>query len=347
VADRAGAAAPRRRPDALSLETVDSVKRLIDHVNDMGRNGDARLDGRVEAVRRFNRFYTREIGVLNQGLLDSPYSLAEVRVLYELCHLESITAADLGRQLGLDPGYLSRILRRFQQRGWIRRRPSVDDRRQTHLDLTRRGRSSFAALDRRQCREVADLLRRCSARDQGRVVDAMRVIEGSLAPAAEKSGAPFVIRQHQPGDLGWIVERHGALYAAEHGLDERFEALVARIAADFLAGHDPRRERCWIAERDGERIGSVLLVAKSRKVAKLRVLLVEPSARGLGVGSRLVDECVRFARQAGYRSITLWTNRMLHAARRIYQAAGFQMSEESPHHLFGEGLIGQTWDLTL
>ncbi len=309
-------------------------------------NGHSVTAQQVDAVRRFNRFYTVELGILDQGLLDSPLSLTEARVLYELFHRGHSTAADLGKQLRLDAGYLSRILRRFQQRRWLQRQPSASDRRQVQLRLTRRGQRAFAALDRRSRDQIAALLGRCTAGDQTRMVGAMEAIERALAPSAAR-GAGYVVRQHQPGDLGWIVERHGALYRGEYGLDERFEALVARIAADFLAQHDPRRERCWIAELDGERVGSIMLVQKSKRVAKLRLLLVDPRARGLGIGARLVDECVRFSRQAGYRTITLWTNSELGAARHIYQAAGFQLVAEAPDDLFPPGQLGQTWELAL
>lgn len=309
------------------------------------------LDRRIEAVRRFNRFYTVEIGVVSNGLLGTGLSLSEARVLHDLARRERVTAAALSAAIGLDPGYLSRILRRFRARGWVRRRRSAEDRRQAHLALTARGGRAFEALDRRTHRQVADLLGRVSEREQTRVVDAMQVIEGALSPAApavvSPAAATCFIRTHRPGDLGWMLERHGAIYAAEYGWDERFEALVAEVVADFLAGHDPSRERCWIAELDGQRVGSVLLVARSKRVAQLRLLLVEPAARGHGIGARLVDECIRFARAAGYRSITLWTNSVLHAARRIYQEAGFQLTREAPHALFGKGLVEQTWDLTL
>ncbi len=308
--------------------------------------GDRVTAQQIDAVRRFNRFYTVELGILDQGLLDSPLSLTEARVMYELFHREQSTAADLGKQLRIDPGYLSRILRRFQQRGWLVRETSTSDRRQVQLRLSRRGQRSFTALDRRSRDQIAALLGRCTASDQSRMVGAMEAIERALVPPAAR-GAGYVIRQHRHGDLGWIVERHGALYAAEYGMDERFEALVARVAADFLARHDPRRERCWLAELDGERVGSIMLVQKSKHVAKLRLLLLDPRARGLGIGARLVDECVRFARQAGYRTITLWTMSGLHAARRIYQAHGFQLVDESPDDLFPPGQLGQTWELTL
>jgi DNA-binding MarR family transcriptional regulator/N-acetylglutamate synthase-like GNAT family acetyltransferase len=329
---------------------IDSVNQFVDHGNGMGngRGADQTSVTQIEAVRRFNRFYTVEIGVLNQGMLDSPLALTELRVLYELSGRQQATAAELGKELRLDPGYLSRIVRRFHERGWLRRDPSSADGRQIELCLTGRGKRAFAGLDRRARDQIGALLGRCSPLDQERLIAAMATIERALGgPSPSGPGASFVIRQHQPGDLGWIVDRHGALYRREYGMDERFEALVARIAADFLARHDPRRERCWIAERDGERVGSIMLVAKSKRVAKLRCLLVDPSARGLGIGARLVDEVVRFARQAGYRSITLWTTSALVAAGHIYQAAGFQLTEEAPDELFPPGQLGQTWDLTL
>lgn len=327
------------------MAMVDRGNDLVDDVNEM-KSGDGVAAEQVEAVRRFNRFYTVEIGILNQGMLDSPLTLTEVRVMFELDQRQRPSAAELGKQLRLDPGYLSRILRRFQQRGWLVRQPSADDGRRIQLGLSARGQRAFKALDRRSREQVAALLGRCPPPDQQRVVGAMVAIERALGRAVD--GSPgFVVRQHQPGDLGWIVERHGDLYAHEYGLGERFEALVARIASDFLARHDPRRERCWIAELDGERVGSVMLVQRSKLVARLRLLLVEPRARGLGLGARLVDECVRFARQAGYRTMTLWTNSELRAARHIYQAVGFQLDDEGPDDLFPPGQLGQTWTLAL
>jgi len=299
----------------------------------------------VPAVRRFNRFYTRRIGVLRAGHLDSPFTLAEVRVLYEIAHRDGVTAAALGRDLDLDPGYLSRMLAALARRRLIARARSATDARRSLLSLTARGRAQFAALDARQGDETRALVADLPAVDRGRLVGAMQTIEGLLAQ--EPRSARRTIRATRPGDLGWILHRHGALYAEEYGWDERFEALVARVVADYLEHHDPARERCWVAELDGRIVGSVMLVAKSRTVAKLRLLLVEPSARGLGVGTRLVAECVAFARAAGYRKVTLWTNDLLHAARRIYQRAGFELVESAPHDLFGSGLIGQTWDLVL
>jgi DNA-binding MarR family transcriptional regulator/GNAT superfamily N-acetyltransferase len=301
---------------------------------------------RVDAVRRFNRFYTKQIGVLHEGLLGSPFSLTEVRVLYELAHRKKPTATELGRELGLDPGYLSRILRGFKKRGLVDRALSETDRRQTHLSLTARGRKTFAPLNARSGDEVAGILSKLSAVDQSRLIKAMHTIEGLLGERPEPK-VPYLLRPHQPGDMGWVVHRHGALYAQEYGWDEQFEALVAEIVAKFIKEFDPKRERCWIGEREGEIVGSVFLVKKSAKVAKLRLMYVEPKARGLGIGSRLVEECVRFARQVGYRKITLWTNSVLVAARHIYQKAGFRLVREEPHHSFGHDLVGETWELEL
>jgi DNA-binding MarR family transcriptional regulator/GNAT superfamily N-acetyltransferase len=300
----------------------------------------------VAAVRRFNRFYTKHIGVLREGHLDSPFSLTEVRVMYELAQQSGPTAAELARELALDSGYLSRILRSFEQRGLIEKSRSESDGRQAHLRLTVTGQSAFAALNARADDEIANLVERVPPDDWRRLTDAMRTIERVLAPAPETKRS-YVLRTHQPGDIGWVVHRHGVLYAREYGWDERFEALVAQIVAEFVQHFDPRRERCWIAEQDGERVGSVFLVRKTDTVAKLRLLLVEPKARGLGIGHRLVDECIRFARHARYERVTLWTNSVLHAARRIYEAAGFRLVSEEPHAMFGEELIGQTWELDL
>jgi DNA-binding MarR family transcriptional regulator len=303
---------------------------------------DSEFSERVEAVRRFNRFYTKRIGVLHEGLVGSPFSLAEARVLYELASSGQTTATHLGRELGVDGGYLSRILRRFDRAGLIDRKRSESDGRQRPLRLTGPGREAFAALDSRSRGENGAMLGALPRADQRRLIAAMRTVEDLLG-ATPKQRAPYLIRPHQPGDLGWIVHRHGLLYAEEYGWDETFEALVARIAADFLDNLDPKAERCWIAEKDGEIAGCVLLVRRSKRVAKLRLLLVEPKARGLGIGARLVEECLRFARRAGYRKVTLWTNSVLTAARHLYENAGFTLVDEAPHHSFGQDLIGQTW----
>jgi DNA-binding MarR family transcriptional regulator/predicted GNAT family acetyltransferase len=299
----------------------------------------------VAAVRRFNRAWTRRIGVLQEGLLGSAYSLAEVRVLYELAHRDAPAAAEVADALGLDRGYLSRILARFASRRLITRTRAPDDARRTLLALTARGKALFAELDARQDAEVAAMLRAIAPGARGRLLDGVRTIEGALEPAAAPGA--IVLRDPRPGDLGWVVHRHGVLYAQEYGWDARFEGLVAAVVGEFVGGHDPARERCWIADRDGAIVGSIFLVAKTKTIAKLRLLYVEPDARGTGLGSRLVDECVAFARRAGYRTITLWTNSVLHAARRIYQGAGFRLVDEAPHAMFGRGLVGQTWELAL
>lgn len=306
----------------------------------------AHLDRRVAAVRRFNRFYTRRIGALNEGLLASPFSLSEVRVMFEMAHRPNVTASALREELGLDPGYLSRMLRSFEQRGHLERTSSDADGRVAHLNLTARGREAFGALDRRASDEVRDLLATLPVPAQRQLLAAMQTIEGVLDAPAEKATL-YLLRSHQPGDMGWVVHRHGVLYAQEYGWDERFEALVAEVVASFIQNFDPQRERCWIAEKDGEIVGSVFLVKKSKTVAKLRLLLVEPSARGLGLGMRLVDECIRFARQVGYRRMTLWTNNVLDAARHIYERAGFRLVNEEPHARFGKNLLGQTWERDL
>jgi len=301
---------------------------------------------RIETVRRFNRFYTRQIGVLQDGLLKSPYSLTEVRVLYELAHREQPTAKNLCHDLGLDPGYVSRILANFGKRGLVEKEPSASDGRQYLLSLTAQGRKVLAPLEERSRQEVTGLLGRLSVAQQSQLLQAMLAIERLLAPKAE-SKTPYVLRSYQPGDMGWVVHRHGLLYSQECGYDERFEALVAEIVAEFIQNFDPKRERCWIAEREGEIVGSVFLVKKSQNLAKLRLLLVEPSARGLGIGNRLVAECVRFARQVGYKKIMLWTQSELKAARHLYQKAGFRLIEEKPHHSWDRDLIAETWELKL
>ena len=307
---------------------------------------DTEAEQRISTVRRFNRFYTKQIGLLGEGYLETPFSLTEARVLYELAHRERPSATELARELALDAGYLSRILRGFERRRLLRRTRSKADGRQSHLSLTARGRAAFAPLDVRSRADIGGMLARLGPGEQRRLVDAMRTIEALLggAPAAK---APYVLRPHQPGDMGWVVHRHGALYAQEYGFDERFEGLVARVVAKFVDRYDPRRERCWIAEKDGEIVGSVFLVRRSRSVAQLRLLQVEPKARGLGIGERLVAECIRFARQAGYRKITLWTNSVLRVARRVYQTAGFRRVHREKHRSFGRDLVGETWELSL
>jgi DNA-binding MarR family transcriptional regulator/GNAT superfamily N-acetyltransferase len=301
---------------------------------------------RVAAVREFNRFYTSRIGALDEGYLSSRFSLTEVRVLYELAHRGAVTASELVRDLGIDAGYLSRILRGFARRALVTRTAATDDGRKAILRLTSRGRTTVAPLEARARDQIGTMLANVSATEQERLVASMRTIERTFR--REPGATPKVtLRSHRPGDMGWVVERHGALYWEEYGWDESFEALVADIVAKFIARLDPKRERCWIAEADGVRVGCVFCVKKSKTVAKLRLLLVEPQARGLGVGSRLVDECIRFAGAAGYRDLVLWTNDVLVAARRIYERAGFELLASERHTSFGKRLVGQNWRLRL
>ena len=299
---------------------------------------------RIAAVRRFSRFYTGIIGALQEHLLESRFSLTEARVLFELANREGATASMLGRELGLDAGYLSRILQRFVQDGLLERTLSDSDRRQSILQLTAAGRAAFAPLNACSQEQAGAMLARLPDPAQEAVVAAMRQIETLLGATP---AASWRLRDPAAGDIGWVVSRHGALYAQEYGFDARFEALVAQVAGGFLAQHDPARERCWIAERDGVKLGSVFLVRADDDVAKLRLLLVEPAARGLGIGRQLVAECIAFARGAGYRRMTLWTNDILVAARAIYQAAGFRMVASQPHGMFGPAIVGEDWDLEL
>ena len=312
---------------------------------------DPRLEQRVAAVRAFNRFYTQRIGVMSEHLLGSPFALAGVRVLYELAQWpkeEPATASVLAERLALDEGYLSRILRGFEERGLVRKKALAGDGRRKALELSQRGARLFEGLDARSHDEMASMLAELSESAQTQLVAAMRTIEELLDRSQKQpSRSPYVLRPPRPGDIGWVIHRHGALYAQEYGYDERFEALVAEIAARFVRALDPKRERCWIAERDGEILGSVFLVKKGATVAKLRLLLVEPQARGAGIGRRLVDECVRFARSAGYRKITLWTQNDLGAARHLYKLAGFRRVGEERHESFGKKLVAETWELVL
>lgn len=307
------------------------------------------IEQRAEAVRAFNRFYTRRIGALGDDHLGSPFSLTETRVLFEIAHRDQPTASEIAAALDLDRGHLSRTLRAFKKRGLVETLAAGADRRRALLRLTAAGRRAFAPLDKNARALIVDMLQPLGAAEQQRVLDAMRVVRESLGDptAAAPRSTTYVLRAPRPGDLGWIVHRHGVLYAREHGWDHRFEAIVARVVADFVDHFDVSRERCWVAERGGEIVGSVFVVAKTKTVAKLRLLLVEPSARGLGLGTRLVDEVVRFARQAGYKKIQLWTQRELAPARRIYKAAGFVLVNEERHDMFGENLVAEIWELVL
>lgn len=300
----------------------------------------------ITAVRAFNRFYTRRLGVLDQQLLKSPYSLSEARVLYELAHRDDLAAKEIGIELGLDPGYLSRIIQNFDENGLITRKPLPTDRRQYRLSLTAKGRQAFAKLDRSSHDDVADMLAALPRGDGQRLVGAMATIERLLGTSGG-SAAPAILRDPRPGDMGWVVQSHGALYASEYGFDSSFEGLVAEITAKFLSSFDASRERCWIADIDGAQVGSVFLVRHTDDVAKLRLLLVDPAGRGQGLGQRLVAECIGFARACGYRKITLWTQSILVAARRIYQDAGFVQVATEPHRSFGQSLVGETWEREL
>jgi DNA-binding MarR family transcriptional regulator/GNAT superfamily N-acetyltransferase len=300
----------------------------------------------VAAVRQFNRFYTRQIGLLGQEYLQSPFTLAEVRVLYELANRDAPTASEIAQSLGLDAGYLSRMLLSFRKRGYLLRKASNEDARRSNLSLTKKGRAAYQALVAKQEAEIASMIGRLSPHDQNRLRGAMESIEVLLGEGVAPK-TPYILRPHQPGDMGWVIHRHGVLYADEYGFDDSFEALVARIASEFVEKFNAKRERCWIAERDGANVGSVFLVRKTDRVAKLRLLLVEPSARGLGIGSRLVEECVRFARQSGYRKMTLWTQSHLDAARGIYRKNGFRVVKRERHESFGQKLVGETWELSL
>ena len=303
---------------------------------------------RIAAVRRFNRFYTRQIGVLRKTYLDTPYSLGEMRVLYEIGHGNGLTASDIARALDLDAGYLSRSLRNFEKRGLIARKTSAKDARQSHLTLTAKGRKTFAPAEQRSDSDVAKMLQTLEADEQTRLVKAMETIEtllGEKSNADEKRG--YSLRAPKHGDFGWMVSAHAQLYAQEYNWTEPFEGLCAQIVADFVNKNDPTCERCWIAEMDGENVGCVMLVKDSDEVARIRLLLVDPKARGLGLGTRLVDECVMFARQAGYKKITLWTHSVLTAARHTYEKAGFTLTSSEKKHSWGEDVVAEYWDLTL
>jgi DNA-binding MarR family transcriptional regulator/N-acetylglutamate synthase-like GNAT family acetyltransferase len=297
-------------------------------------------------LRAFNRFYTRQIGILREGLLDSPLSLTQVRVLYELNARNTVLASELVRDLGLDPGYLSRLLAGFKRKRWIAPAPAGGDKRRRPITLTAAGRTAFEPLDRRSQAEAASLVAPLDEGSRGCLLRSLRRARRLLGDASLTRG-PVVLRAQRPGDIGRVTQRHGALYAEEYGWDERFEALVASILGRFIDEFKPQRERCWIAERDDEFLGCVFLVEKDKYTAQLRALLVEPSARGLGLGKQLVAECVRFARQKRYRKIVLWTNSVLDAARHIYQSFGFQMVKQGKLRAFGKNLVEQTWELML
>lgn len=301
----------------------------------------------IKAVRRFNRFYTQRIGVLDP-YLGSEFSLTEVRVLYELAHRQQSTATELGRDLALDAGYLSRILHRFESQGWIARTPSPADARQSLLELTEAGYQAFAPLQQRSRDDAAALLAPLPKAAQQELTNALTTVERLLNRASEPASAPTVVlRDPQPGDMGWVVQQHGEIYAREYGWNSEFEALVAGIVAEYMRDFRPESDRCWIAELDGERVGSVFVVRKSKTVAQLRLLILTPRARGLGLGARLTDECITFARAKGYRKMVLWTNSCLDSARSIYARRGFKLVKSEPYTGFGKALVGETWELKL
>jgi DNA-binding MarR family transcriptional regulator/N-acetylglutamate synthase-like GNAT family acetyltransferase len=300
----------------------------------------------IKNVRQFNRFYTKQLGLLNEHLLESPFSLTEARIMYELAHRENSTASELAAELGLDAGQLSRILRDFEKRSLIEKARSETDARQTILRLTPGGKAEFEDLNALSSRQIEALLDNLSPDRQTRLVRAMNEIETLLA-AGRPADKSFILRNPEAGDYGWVVQKNGEIYAEEYRWDEKYEGLVAEIVAEFIRNFDPKRERCWIAEKDGVNRGAVFLVKKDETTAKLRLLIVDPEARGLGIGQRLVEECTRFARKAGYRKITLWTNSILSAARRIYEKEGYKMVEAKAHHSFGQALVGETWELDL
>jgi DNA-binding MarR family transcriptional regulator/GNAT superfamily N-acetyltransferase len=303
---------------------------------------------RIAAVRGFNRFYTRQIGVLRKTFLDSPYSLGEARVLYEIAGGRSSTATEIGRALDLDAGYLSRVLRNFEKRGLIRRKVSARDARQSHLTLTTRGRAAYAPLERRSQHDTGAMLGKLASAEQARLIAAMNTIETLLGGATQDTPQPgYILRAPQPGDFGWVVKRNAELYAQEYQWKEPFEGVCAQIVADFANKFDRKRERCWIAEMNGENVACIFLAKDSATVARVRLLLVDPKARGLGLGARLVDECLRFARRAGYKKVTLWTHSVLTAARHIYEKAGFKLMRSERHKDWGPPVVSEYWDLEL
>jgi len=304
------------------------------------------VDDQIAAVRAFNRFYTRKLGVLDQHLGQSPFSLSEARVLYELAHRDDLAAKEIGNELGLDPGYLSRIVQSFDEKGLITRTPLPTDRRQYQLSLTAKGRQTFAKLNLGSQNEVAAMLARLSAGDATRLTQAMATIE-TVLEQRQSQPASVVLRSHRVGDMGWVISKQAAAYAADYNWDISYEALVAEICAQFIKSYDPAREHCWIAEVGGEPVGSIFLVKATDELAKLRLLQVEKKARGLGVGRALVEQCLQGARERGYKRMTLWTQSILVAARSIYKSAGFELVATKPHHSFGHDLVGETWERDL
>jgi DNA-binding MarR family transcriptional regulator/GNAT superfamily N-acetyltransferase len=302
----------------------------------------------VAKFRHFNRMYTRYIGTLNEGLLNSDYSLAEARILYELATRTAPKASEIAEELGMDAGYLSRLLGKFERDGLLKRKTSEQDGRYAELMLTTRGKSVFKKLNALSDEQAGGVLEELAPTARMELIDCMRSIE-SILMKVDRSRVPYILRPHRVGDMGWVVHREGLGYAEQFGWDETFEALAAKIVSEFIANYQPARERCWIAEVDGQNVGHIFLVKHPTQpdTAKLRLLFVEPSARGMGLGDALVKECVRFARSAGYRKVILWTQSILTAAHRIYERAGFRLVKEEPHHSFGKDLVGQEWELDL
>ena len=300
----------------------------------------------ISAVRAFNRFFLTQTGVLSEGALHTTLSLTEARIIFELAHQDNSTATYLCRVLRLDAGYLSRTLNKLERQSLIVKTRSSEDGRQRLLNLTAEGQEAFAIIDNRAGREISEMLSGLSKDGQMRLIEAMHTIVGILAPEAQVA-EPFYIRHHEPGDIGWVVHQHGLLYRQEYGWDERFEATVAQTCVDFIQNYSPNKERCWIAEINGEPVGSVFCVKENEKIARLRMLLVTPKARRMGLGTRLVEECIRFTRRAGYQKVTLWSGDMLTAAQSVYQKLGFTLVEEEPAHSFGQDMVGQHWDLIL
>lgn len=306
------------------------------------------IEERIEAFRHFNRFMTRQVGALREGLLHTPYTLTESRILFEIADSEYVTASDLTMELGLDSGYLSRILSRLEENGLLYKERSEQDGRQRILKLTANGKKAFSLLNERSNNEVVELFQGLSDGEQQQLIHSMQTIERLLNKnEGLKFSGPYFLRQHQHGDMGWVVHMHGALYAKEYGWDEHFEALVSQIVADFINHFNPEKERCWIAEMNGEIVGSIFVVDGGEDTAKLRLLLIDPKARGLGLGTKLVEECITFSKRAGYKKMVLWTNSVLKEARKIYQRKGFKLIAEENHHSFGKNLVGETWELIL
>ncbi|SMF71146.1 DNA-binding transcriptional regulator, MarR family [Xaviernesmea oryzae] len=301
----------------------------------------------IETIRAFNRFYTNKIGVLARDYLATPYTLTEGRILYEMGARERVSATELNRDLGLDPAYLSRILKKFREAGFIESEPDPSDKRSQILNITDKGREIYETLGERSRQQIADDLRNVDETGQARLIDAMQAIRATLDPSTATPPAPVIMRPYRIGDMGWLIEAQATAYAREYGLNEKFEALVAEIAGKFIANFNPERERCWIAERDGRRVGSVLVADGGGDTAKLRLLYLDPSVRGLGLGRALVEQCIKFSTLAGYRKLSLWTNDILTAAIHIYEKTGFKLVSEERHAMFGPECNGQTWELDL